>query len=67
VPFALALWAVDLGASAFCPAGALPYAPARAAQVGHAPHPCARWTFAATAICCPLLARSAVDAYAPPP
>jgi hypothetical protein len=43
-------------------AGAPPYAPARAEQVGHAPHPCARWTLVAMAICADLEALSAVDA-----
>jgi hypothetical protein len=43
-------------------AGAPPYAPARAEQVGQAPHPCAFWTLVATAIWAALEALSAVDA-----
>ncbi|WP_353962849.1 hypothetical protein [Streptomyces sp. NBC_01275] len=42
--------------------GALPEAPARAEQVGHAPHPWDCWTLVATDICCALVAWSAVDA-----
>ncbi len=43
-------------------AGALPLAPARTEQTGHAPHPWARWTLLATAICADLDAWSAVAA-----
>ncbi|EMF51243.1 hypothetical protein SBD_6948 [Streptomyces bottropensis ATCC 25435] len=42
--------------------GALPAAPARREQVGHAPQPWARWTLVATAICWAREARSAVAA-----
>ncbi|MEU0344346.1 hypothetical protein ABZ092_36765 [Streptomyces bobili] len=51
-----------LPADPFSAVGALPEAPARVEQVGHAPHPCERWTLVATAICCSLVARSAVGA-----
>lgn len=51
-----------LPADPFSAAGAPPEAPARVEQVGHAPHPWERWTLVATAICCALVARSAVGA-----